>query len=211
LMADHLRHANRELRFQCVEGHEFKRYVWVCGCGGEIVCACGQPASPLLPKVTRNAQLAEPTTYAVDPATGHLWVPGRRQKKPPKGYVSHEIRTWRDRDEFYKKLRVASDTMHEDFALRHEAEFGALIDDGHSRLRDYLAQDHIPEIDKATNQPTGRMIRLTEEGRGLLRMALERPGYERPAWSGAEASIEAWENSNTSYCDEDTGWHDRQV
>jgi hypothetical protein len=122
----------------------------------------------------------------------------------------HEIRTWRDRDRFYRQMRTAADAGHEDFALRHEAEFGMLIDDGNAKLREYLHQDHVPEIDSKTNQPTGRMVKLSEEGRDLLRMALERPGYERPQWSGAECTIDSWEYDNASHNDRDTGWRDQR-
>lgn len=200
----------RQRPYQCASGTVTKSYEW--DNVYEIQCSCcGEMASLILSDRVRFAQGAPPTEYAVDPKSGKLWVSGRAGRKPPKGYVMHEIKTWRDRDAFYRQMRTAADAGHEDFANRHEAEFGALVDDGHATLRNYLHQNAVPEIDSKTNQPTGRMVSLSTEGRDLIRMALERLGYERPKWSGADCSIAAWEEDNSSHRDEETGWRERRA
>ena len=199
-----------EANFECENGHTTKRWCW-SDCY-EVACAtCEQPASRLLPRRLRLAQGVQPMQYAVNPATGELWVPGRAGKRPPRGYVPREVRTWRERDLFYKEQRERIERDHQEFALGHEYEFGSLIDDGHSRLRDYLANGCVPEIDRATNQPTGRMERLSEEGRDLIRLALSKEGYTPPAWGGAEVHIDSWENDRPSHCGDDTNWRDQQA
>ena len=187
-----------EASFECLGEHTTKKFVWN-DCF-EIACAtCGEPASRLLPRRLRRAQGIEPTCYAVKPETGELWVPGVAGKKPPKGYEPREIRTFRDRDQFYRERREIIERDHANFALGHEAEFGSFINDGHAQLRRYLSEGRVPEIDRETNEPTGNMVPISPEGRGFIQHALDQGGYKRPEWGGAEVSIAVWENDRPEF------------
>lgn len=82
----------------------------------------------------RNAQTSSPTVYYFNPRTRKIWIPGRNDRRPPKGYVKEEVSYW-GRKQFYRMLDNEARETYFKRIEREEKIFGPLFAENRKQLR----------------------------------------------------------------------------
>jgi hypothetical protein len=115
----------REFIFECKHNHRTKSWQW--NTVPRIPCntkGCRAKAYRTISNLHKIS--AEPTVYYKSP-DGKLFMPGDPNPHYiPKGATRHEIRTFRDRDRFYKEMNLHEKMEHERQSEYEDSTFGEM-------------------------------------------------------------------------------------
>lgn len=100
--------------------------------------------------IPRNAQSDTVTSYFVNRLTGKIWIPGRNKHRSPidrygrpiTGYERHDVRNFRERDQFYKLLDKEASNKYHSNLRREQQTFEPILKEGRKQARvDILASE----------------------------------------------------------------------
>jgi hypothetical protein len=140
---------------------------------------CKLKAYRQLSPIGRKAQSSNPTVYYRN-KKGQIYTPSNSDRPIPKrlanqGYEKVEIKTFRDRDRFYRDMNSQVSREHHDYAERE-----------HQMYRNA----------EATNRSDLRalMNHMTPEGRDFAKFAMEQNDSRNSDRFNAGVHIDSWEN-----------------
>jgi hypothetical protein len=92
--------------------------------------------------IKRNAKSDTCTTYFINQHTGKVWIPGNNKHdprdkfgRPIKGYVKYEVRTFSDRDKFYKLMDGMAKKEYYGRLEREQKMFDPLLAENRKQAR----------------------------------------------------------------------------
>lgn len=141
--------------------------------------SCKLKAYRQLSPIGRKAQSSNPTVYYKN-AKGQIYTPSNSDRPVPKrlqaqGYEKVEIKTYRDRDRFYRDMNSQISNEHHDYAEKDYEAYRNAQSGNRSELR-------------------AMMNHMTPEGRDFARFAMERNDSRNNERFNAGVHIDSWEN-----------------
>lgn len=110
--------------------------------------------------ISKNAQTATVTAYYVNRRTGKIWIPGQNKYREPidrtgrriAGYERHEVKNFRDRDNFYRLMDNAAKKKYYSSLAREQQMFEPIFAEGRKQAR----QDIISSENSSPEASYGR-------------------------------------------------------